>query len=267
MGLYPTFNHARRIRTDLDPVDRHVLVKIGRQIKAAHSVLSVAAAPCLNRCIHRCQGLSCQSACLDEVIGLGDFIFGTALCLYGHLCRAMGRQGWSARAPLKQAALTEYAGEHSKLLSLLATEDRAARNSAVVKRLLSSGELFHPLAWSTAEAFAFFKDIPVCETAGAVRKCGSQGPTVKIPYFKISSNFSTRAIPPWLKLILMWPVKLLSCRLLRCSMSSSRRSALSVSSGGGFLRPEPSLLFGCIILVDFVRLSEETSMAPHIASD
>lgn len=77
----------------------------------------------------------------------------------------MGRQGKSAHAPLKQA-LTEYAGDHAKLLSLLATVHRAARTSAVVERLLSSGELFHPLAWSAAEAFAFLKDIPVCESAG-----------------------------------------------------------------------------------------------------
>ncbi|MCK5681912.1 DEAD/DEAH box helicase, partial [bacterium] len=75
--------------------------------------------------------------------------------------------GESRHLPLKYA-LKEYEDEPEKLLQLLVTVDDTAQQSELVLGLRESGELFQPLAWSTKEAFTFFKEIPLYEEAGIV---------------------------------------------------------------------------------------------------
>jgi len=74
-------------------------------------------------------------------------------------------EGESQHLPLKYA-LEEYEGDNEKLLELLVTVDDAARQSELVANLRESGELFYPLAWSSKEAFTFFKEIPLYEESG-----------------------------------------------------------------------------------------------------
>ncbi len=75
------------------------------------------------------------------------------------------RQGQTTHLPLRHA-LEHYGSDTAKLLELLATVHRAARQSPVVARLLDSGALFSPLAWSAAEAWEFLNAIEICEAAG-----------------------------------------------------------------------------------------------------
>ena len=77
----------------------------------------------------------------------------------------LNRQGKSQHLPLKQA-LQEYGRDGKKLLDLLVTVHRAAKESALVAQLLESGELFHPLAWTAREAYTFLREIPIYEQAG-----------------------------------------------------------------------------------------------------
>jgi superfamily II DNA or RNA helicase len=67
-------------------------------------------------------------------------------------------------------ALREYAGAKEKqlLLSLLEPLHRAAGKSGLVKALVDSGEIFHPLAWTATEAHAFLKEAPLLEESGLV---------------------------------------------------------------------------------------------------
>ncbi len=65
-----------------------------------------------------------------------------------------------------QHALTEFAADQKALLQLLSTVHRAAADSVLMRNLLDSGELFHPLAWQPAEAFAFLREIPLYDTCG-----------------------------------------------------------------------------------------------------
>ena len=71
--------------------------------------------------------------------------------------------------PLHQA-LQEYAGARNKqaLIRLLSPVQRAADSSALVKELLDSGDLYHPLAWTPAEAYEFLKQSPLFEQCGVV---------------------------------------------------------------------------------------------------
>ncbi|MDB4927646.1 MAG: helZ [Myxococcaceae bacterium] len=67
-------------------------------------------------------------------------------------------------------ALQEYAGarDRSRLVALLAPIERAAERSPVVRALVDSQEIFHPLAWSPAQAHAFLRQVAECEAAGVL---------------------------------------------------------------------------------------------------
>ena len=77
----------------------------------------------------------------------------------------LDRQGKSKHLPLKHA-LEEYKKDNEKLLELLTTVHLAEKGSRLIGELLETGELFHPLAWTSAEAFAFLKEILLYEESG-----------------------------------------------------------------------------------------------------
>ena len=78
---------------------------------------------------------------------------------------SLNKQGQSKHLPLKYA-LEEYGKNSRKLLDILTTVHLAAKESELITNLLDSGEVFHPLAWSSKEAFRFLKEIIVYENAG-----------------------------------------------------------------------------------------------------
>ncbi len=77
------------------------------------------------------------------------------------------RSGKVSRLPLGRA-LREYAGarKKSELLRLLSPLNAAAKRSALIEELVDAGDVFHPLAWTPAEAYAFLKEIPLYEECG-----------------------------------------------------------------------------------------------------
>lgn len=77
----------------------------------------------------------------------------------------LNKQGKTQHLPLKHA-LQEYGKDGKKLLDLLVTVHRAARESALVTGLIETGELFHPLAWTAKEAYTFLREIPLYEQSG-----------------------------------------------------------------------------------------------------
>ncbi len=77
----------------------------------------------------------------------------------------LNEEGESRHLPLKYA-LEEFRDNNEKLLELLVTVHDAGQKSELVADLLDTGELFHPLAWSTKEAFTFLQEIPLYEESG-----------------------------------------------------------------------------------------------------
>ena len=71
------------------------------------------------------------------------------------------------RLPLGRA-LEEYAGKRQKpeLLKLLIPLHAAAKRSELVRELIETGDVFHPLVWTPAEAYAFLSEIPLYEESG-----------------------------------------------------------------------------------------------------
>ncbi len=81
----------------------------------------------------------------------------------------LSEKGRIRHQPLSRA-LQEYAGARDKqaLLRLLSPVQLAAESSAVIKDLVDTGDIYHPLAWSPAEAYEFLKDAPQYEQCGVV---------------------------------------------------------------------------------------------------
>ena len=71
------------------------------------------------------------------------------------------------RLPLGKA-LEEYAGNRRKpeLVKLLTPLHAAAKRSALIRGLIDSGDVFHPLVWTPGEAYAFLSEIPIYEECG-----------------------------------------------------------------------------------------------------
>ena len=65
-------------------------------------------------------------------------------------------------------ALSEYAGAKNKttLQNLLTPVQRAAERLDWVRDLVESGEVFHPLRWTPAEAYRLLQDAPLLEESG-----------------------------------------------------------------------------------------------------
>ena len=65
-------------------------------------------------------------------------------------------------------ALQEYAGTRNKpsLIRLLSPVQRVSESSVLIRELVESGDLYHPLAWTPAEAYAFLKQTPLFEQCG-----------------------------------------------------------------------------------------------------
>ena len=80
---------------------------------------------------------------------------------------AANDQGEVRHYPLRYA-LTQYKGDQRKVLGLLADLSRAADASEFVSGFMESGELFHPLAFTEDEAYAFLKAVPALEEAGVL---------------------------------------------------------------------------------------------------
>lgn len=73
--------------------------------------------------------------------------------------------GKSKHLPLKNA-LIEYGKDSQKLLSILSTVNKASQNSEFIKKLIDSGEIFHPIGMTINEAYTFLKEIPLYEESG-----------------------------------------------------------------------------------------------------
>jgi len=100
---------------------------------------------------------------LAENKGDADYPF-AFMATYAAGLTAGGRM---RRLPLGRA-LEEYAGARRKpeLLKLLSPLHEAAKRSELIADLVETGDVFHPLAWTPQEAYAFLREIPVYEDCG-----------------------------------------------------------------------------------------------------
>jgi non-specific serine/threonine protein kinase len=96
--------------------------------------------------------------------------------------------------PLGQA-LREYEGpaNRDRLLSLLLPVQRAAEGCAWLKEMVDTGEIFHPLRWTPAEATQFLRDCPQLEQAGIVVRMPTTWSAHRPPHPKVSAKVGSVA--------------------------------------------------------------------------
>ncbi len=82
---------------------------------------------------------------------------------------SVSERGAARHLPLGRA-LQEYSGaaNRKRLVSLLTPIREASERLPWVRALLESGDIYHPLAWSPAEAHRLLRDVPVLEACGLV---------------------------------------------------------------------------------------------------
>lgn len=82
---------------------------------------------------------------------------------------SLSTQGKSYHKPLNKA-LEEYAGTRNKkaLINLLSPIQLASESSLLIKELIDSGDIYHPLAWSPNECYQFLGEVALYEQCGIV---------------------------------------------------------------------------------------------------
>ena len=92
-------------------------------------------------------------------------------------------------------ALKDYAGakNRQKLLALLSPLSRAAEQSAFIRELVDSGDIYHPLSWSPREAHRFLCEIALYEQAGLVVRMPDWWSAKRRPRPKVSVSVGGKA--------------------------------------------------------------------------
>ncbi len=113
------------------------------------------------------------------------------IATYAH---KVSKQARLQHLPLNRA-LQEYAGAKNKkkLLALLAPLLRAAERSEMMRELVDSGDVYHPLAWTPKQAHQFLCEIPVYEQAGMVVRMPDWWSARSRPRPKVSVSVGGRA--------------------------------------------------------------------------
>jgi non-specific serine/threonine protein kinase len=106
----------------------------------------------------------------------------------------LSRGGRVQHLPLGRA-LEEYAGEGNRdgLLALLRPVQRAAERSELLRDLVGSRAIFHPLRWRADEAYRFLKDIPTFEDSGVVVRVPDFWRARRPPRPQVSATVGRRA--------------------------------------------------------------------------
>ncbi len=65
-------------------------------------------------------------------------------------------------------AMEEFRHDRARLLTLLSCLNRASEISELIAGFVSSGEMFHPLRFTSSEAYEFLKSIPMIEETGII---------------------------------------------------------------------------------------------------
>jgi non-specific serine/threonine protein kinase len=105
----------------------------------------------------------------------------------------LSAQGRAQHLPLGEA-LREYAGARNKsrLLTLLKPVQEGSAQCPWLREMVESGEIYHPLRWTPAEAFQFLTDTPKLEAAGIVVRAPSSWKTGRPARPKISASVGGR---------------------------------------------------------------------------
>jgi hypothetical protein len=113
------------------------------------------------------------------------------LATYTHRLSGHGRP---QHLPLGRA-LREYAdaADRQKLLSLLQPVQRAAEGCTWLRQMVDQGEIYHPLRWTSSEAFRLLGDVETLERAGVVVRMPATWPAGRPSRPRVTATVGSRA--------------------------------------------------------------------------
>jgi non-specific serine/threonine protein kinase len=105
----------------------------------------------------------------------------------------LSAQGRVQHEPLGKA-LQQYSGAKNRpaLLSLLVPIQRASERSPLVKEMVESAEIYHPVAWTSREAYRFLQEIPIYEESGLVVRVPDWWKASRPPRATVNVKIDTR---------------------------------------------------------------------------
>lgn len=113
------------------------------------------------------------------------------IATYAH---KVSKQAKLQHLPLHRA-LQEYVGAKNKkqLLALLSPLMRAAERSELMRDMVDSGDVYHPLSWTPKEAHRFLCEVPAYEQAGLVVRMPDWWSARKRPRPKVTVSVGSQA--------------------------------------------------------------------------
>jgi hypothetical protein len=102
----------------------------------------------------------------------------------------LGASGQARHTPLGQA-LREFAHDSGKLLNLLLPVSRAAEVFPWLKTMVETGEIYHPLRWTVAEAARLLEAVPGLDAAGLVVRMPATWGTSRPPRPKVAATIGS----------------------------------------------------------------------------
>jgi hypothetical protein len=75
MSLRYKLGKARRLLASLSADEKAALRQICENIRQAQETMLANARPAMQQCLHRCEGLCCRNARVDDIIGLMDLVY------------------------------------------------------------------------------------------------------------------------------------------------------------------------------------------------
>ncbi|MBF0362340.1 MAG: DEAD/DEAH box helicase [Oligoflexia bacterium] len=106
--------------------------------------------------------------------------------------QTINKKGEASHLPLKHA-LEEFADDTKKLLDLLVTVHRAGESSALIKEMLDSGEIFHPISFTAADAFQFLQEVFIYEKAGVLCRIPNWWKNQSVNSIKVGLNMGQKS--------------------------------------------------------------------------
>lgn len=105
----------------------------------------------------------------------------------------LSAHGKAQHMPLSRA-LTEFSGgkQQAQLLNLLVPVQRAAEQCPWLMEIVAVGEVYHPLRWTPANAYAFLQDVPKLEATGIVVRTPGNWAAARPARPKVSASVGTK---------------------------------------------------------------------------
>lgn len=173
--------------------DADVLAQLWAQTEAALRAELAAAQTTLAEFLHSCNAAWHQVGRVHFNLAENRKDPDSPFAFLATYTSRLSAHGKAQHMPLSRA-LTEFSDgkQQAQLLNLLVPVQRAAEQCAWLMEMVTEGEIYHPLRWTQAHAYAFLQDVPKVEAAGIVVRTPSNWAAGRPARPKVSASIGSQ---------------------------------------------------------------------------